>query len=72
LRQSRSGQLWQHDTWNRIVRDDEHWFRVMRYVVRNPERAKLWSGMSTVWVDLRLLDQSASSVREGMFEDEPW
>lgn len=69
---NRSGQVWQHDAWNRLVRNDEHWFRVMRYVIRNPTKAKLWSGESTVWVNPRLLDSSGGVVREEPPGEEPW
>lgn len=44
------GQLWQHDNWNRIIRDEAHWQRVMRYISRNPEKAKLREDESTVWI----------------------
>jgi putative transposase len=66
------GQMWQHDTWNRIVRNEEHWFRAMRYTTGNPERAKLWRGESTVWVDSRLLGGDASILREAEPLEEPW
>ncbi len=69
-RLGREGQLWQQDTWNRIIRNAEHWHKVMRYIVSNPTRAKCWNSDSTVWVDACLVATS-SSVREETLE-EPW
>jgi putative transposase len=66
-----TGQLWQEDAWNRIVRNDEHWFRVMRYIMRNPDLAKRLPGESTVWVSPQVLDASRSVLREDAVE-EPW
>jgi REP element-mobilizing transposase RayT len=66
------GQMWQQDTWNRLVRDDEHWFRAMRYTVRNPERASLWQGESTVWVESSLLGGNGSALEEDGAVEEPW
>ena len=66
-----TGQLWQEDTWNRVVRNEEHWLRVMRYIVRNPVKAKLWNGESTVWVNPHVVGDDAR-LRENAFEEEPW
>lgn len=68
-----TGQLWQEDTWNRIVRDETHWHKVMRYIVRNPAKAKLWNGESTVWVNPHVIGESEGVLREEpAFEEEPW
>ena len=74
------GQLWQHDNWNRIIRDKEHWQRVMRYIARNPEKAKLHDGESTVWIAEQCRDVKRTSkfvLQEpepsyGHEEDQPW
>jgi putative transposase len=71
-RLGRTGTLWQEDSWDRIVRDDAHWFRAMRYILRNPDHAKLLRGQSTVWVDSDLLDHDSSTVREGTNDEDPW
>ena len=71
-RLGQSGDLWQDDTWDRIVRDAGHWFRVMRYLLRNPSRAKLLQGESTTWVWERLVDRNASRVMEEGIVEEPW
>jgi putative transposase len=36
-----SGQLWQHEYWDRIIRDRRHFENVVRYIRRNPGKAKL-------------------------------
>lgn len=66
----RTGQLWQHDSWNRIIRDAGHWNRVMQYIVGNPARARCLNDESTVWVDERLRGDGGA-VREALAE-EPW
>jgi REP element-mobilizing transposase RayT len=67
----KEGQLWQHDTWNRIIRHEDHWLRAMRYTLKNPQRARLLNGHSTVWWDANLVDSSRSIVREDS-PDDPW
>jgi len=49
------GQLWQHESYDRIVRDEEHLWRCLQYIGDNPRRAGLglhevrrW--VSPVWV----------------------
>ncbi len=65
-----AGQLWQHDSWNRIIRDAAHWHRVMRYIVGNPARARCLNDESTVWVDARL--RLEESVMRESLDEEPW
>lgn len=75
-----SGQLWQHDNWNRIIRDESHWQRVMRYITRNPGKANLREGESTVWIAERCVNVERTSkfvLHEpthsyGYEEDQPW
>ena len=38
------GRLWQRDYFDRLVRDREHFNRCVRYIRRNPEKAKLRPG----------------------------
>ncbi|MEX0716054.1 MAG: transposase [Planctomycetaceae bacterium] len=47
---SRSGTFWQHETFDRIVRDAEHLWRVIQYIGRNPELAGLRSGEYRLWI----------------------
>ncbi len=37
----RSGTLWEEESYDRIIRDEEHLFHVVRYIGRNPSRAGL-------------------------------
>lgn len=43
------GQLWQEDNWNRVIRDEEHWLKVMRYIANTPAKASLRDGQFTTW-----------------------
>ena len=38
---SRTGQLWQEESYDRIIRDPEHLYRVVEYIGRNPSKASL-------------------------------
>ena len=40
----RSGSLWQQDYFDRLVRDEKHFGNCVRYIRRNPEKARLRSG----------------------------
>ena len=40
----RSGALWQEDYFDRLVRDREHFANCVRYIRRNPEKARLPAG----------------------------
>jgi putative transposase len=40
----RSGHLWQRDYFDRLVRDEQHFRNCIRYIRRNPERARLTKG----------------------------
>ena len=78
-KQQRKGQLWQEDSWNRIIRDEEHWMKVMRYIANNPTKAHLREGEFTAWfakrTDVERVFQPV--LREApppspYPEDEPW
>ena len=43
----RSGPLWEEESYDRIIRDQEHLFRVIQYIGRNPAKAGL---PNTEWV----------------------
>ncbi len=36
---NRSGTLWQQESYDRIIRDEEHLYRVIQYIGRNPAKA---------------------------------
>lgn len=38
---NRSGQFWQHESYDRYIRNEEHFANVIRYIERNPVKAKL-------------------------------
>lgn len=42
------GQQWQHEYWDRIIRDRDHLEKVVRYIRRNPVKAKLRKGEYTI------------------------
>ena len=44
-----TGELWQKDYWDRIVRDADHHANVLEYIRKNPERAKLKDGSYVIW-----------------------
>lgn len=43
-RLARSGSLWQRDYFDRLVRDERHFANCVRYIRRNPEKARLRAG----------------------------
>lgn len=46
----RQGRLWQEESFDRIVRDEEHLWRSLQYIGRNPIKASLRSGEFALWV----------------------
>jgi REP element-mobilizing transposase RayT len=46
-----AGQLWQSESYDRIVRDEEHLWRVIQYIGRNAMRAGLRDGEYTRWIN---------------------
>ncbi|HWB05294.1 MAG TPA: transposase [Verrucomicrobiales bacterium] len=49
-RLDRTGQLWQRETFDRIVRDGDHFRRIVQYIIRNPVKARLGKDEATVWL----------------------
>ena len=45
-----TGHLWQAESFDRIIRDEEHLWRAIQYVGANPSKAGLASGESYTWV----------------------
>jgi len=45
----RSGSLWQRDYFDRLVRDEKHFANCVRYIRRNPEKARLSAGESILY-----------------------
>ncbi|WP_254513221.1 transposase [Anatilimnocola floriformis] len=48
--QSSQGQLWQRESYDRIVRDEEHLWKCLQYIGDNPRRAGLGPQQSRRWV----------------------
>lgn len=46
-----SGSLWQEESYDRIVRDEEHLWRVIQYIGRNPRQAGLAPEQWHRWID---------------------
>ncbi len=46
-----SGTLWQRESYDRIIRDEEHLQRVIDYIGRNPLRAKLAADSYLLWMN---------------------
>jgi putative transposase len=45
-----SGQWWQHESYDRIVRDEEHLWKCLQYIGENPSRARLGPEEARRWV----------------------
>jgi REP element-mobilizing transposase RayT len=52
----RRGALWQSESFDRIIRDSEHFAQAVRYIARNPEQAGLKPNEATVWIHSRIHD----------------
>jgi REP element-mobilizing transposase RayT len=48
-RLGRRGTLWQEDYFDRLVRDARHFANCVRYIRRNPEKARLRAGEYELW-----------------------
>jgi REP element-mobilizing transposase RayT len=46
----RSGELWQDESYDRIIRDEEHLWRTIQYIGRNPQLAGLPPGDFVRWI----------------------
>ena len=47
----RAGELWQQECYDRILRDEEHLYRVVQYIGRNPCRSGLTPESCRLWLD---------------------
>ena len=50
------GTLWQDESFDRIIRDEEHLYRCLQYIGRNPERARLLPDAFRRWVNPTWID----------------
>ncbi len=46
-----SGSLWQRESFDRIIRDEQHLYRVIQYIGRNPRLAKLRPNEAVTWMN---------------------
>jgi menaquinone-specific isochorismate synthase/putative DNA methylase len=69
-RLGRQGTLWQHDSFDRIIRHEEHFVKVVRYIAANPIKANLAQGSYTLWLGdcVEPTDTGVSVVREDISE----
>jgi hypothetical protein len=44
------GQLWQEETFDRIIRDEEHLWRAIQYIGRNPDNASVSRQSCPLWI----------------------
>jgi REP element-mobilizing transposase RayT len=44
------GPVWQRESYDRIIRDAEHLYRVLQYIGNNPVKAKLPVGAYRLWI----------------------
>jgi putative transposase len=51
----RTGPLWQNETWDRMIRDEAHYTRAVRYIAQNPAKAQLQQNEATVWLHPSML-----------------
>jgi REP element-mobilizing transposase RayT len=49
--QSQVGPLWQEEAFDRMIRDEEHLFRVIRYIGSNPELAGIPRQSCPLWIN---------------------
>ena len=47
---ARTGALWQEESFDRIIRDEEHLYHCIQYIGRNPDKAGLPPGEFRKWV----------------------
>jgi len=45
-----SGTIWQKESFDRIIRDPEHLYRVIQYIGRNPAKAGLAANQYLLWI----------------------
>tara|TARA_R110001592_G_scaffold349784_1_gene645373 strand:+ start:378 stop:854 length:477 start_codon:yes stop_codon:yes gene_type:complete len=65
MREERSGQLWQENYWDRILRNPDHLERCLHYIRENPTRAGLRSGEYILYEDTAHIDSLLPWVSDG-------
>ncbi len=70
-----AGQFWQAESWDRIVRDQDHFRTIVRYIARNPMQAHLTPSQASVWIRPSLIrPEMPGMVTEdiGDYAIDPW
>ncbi len=68
-RLSRQGTFWQRDNFDRIVRNEEHFVRVIRYISNNPAKANLTINKFTLWFgECVEITETGNTLNEGALE----
>ena len=44
-----TGPVWMKDYWDRLIRSSEHYWKTRRYILANPEKARLAKGQYRIW-----------------------
>jgi putative transposase len=55
-RTGRRGRVWQQETFDRIIRDGDHFRQAVRYIAKNPVQARLQSEEATVWFNPAIME----------------
>lgn len=58
-RRGRAGSLWQDESFDRIIRDAAHYRQAVRYIVKNPLKARLQPPEAVVWLHPRIVEANA-------------
>jgi putative transposase len=58
-RLGRSGSLWQEESFDRLIRDADHYIRAVRYIAKNPFLAHLQPPAAVVWLHPRIVEANA-------------
>ena len=54
----RTGTFWQRDYFDRLIRDEQHFANCVRYLRRNPEKARLSQDKFILWQSEKALEVS--------------
>lgn len=60
-RLGRTGSFWQEESFDRVIRDEEHYRRVVRYIAKNPAKAGLSTDEATVWLHPMIVAANAGT-----------
>jgi REP element-mobilizing transposase RayT len=55
----RSGSLWQEENYDRLIRDADHYRRVVRYIAKNPLKAGLEPPEAVVWLHPKIIESNS-------------